>query len=60
MNKIVKQLSFHHLISLFEGGSDIIDNAVALCPNCHREMHYSINKISILKSLYDSTKLNGL
>ena len=24
---------------LCEGGEDSIDNAVALCPNCHRRMH---------------------
>lgn len=32
-------LETHHVIWLSEGGSDSIDNTVALCPNCHRKMH---------------------
>lgn len=32
-------LESHHIIWLSEGGSDSIDNTVALCPNCHRKMH---------------------
>ncbi len=34
-------LEVHHLIPLSDGGADEICNAVALCPNCHRELHYS-------------------
>lgn len=33
-------LESHHIIWLSDGGSDTIDNTVALCPNCHRKMHY--------------------
>jgi 5-methylcytosine-specific restriction enzyme A len=33
-------LEVHHLLPLAEGGSDRPSNAVALCPNCHRELHY--------------------
>ena len=32
-------LETHHVIWLSKGGSDSIDNTVALCPNCHRKMH---------------------
>ena len=32
-------LENHHIQWLSEGGSDTIDNTVALCPNCHRKMH---------------------
>lgn len=32
-------LEEHHLVRLADGGDDSIDNAVALCPNCHRKMH---------------------
>ena len=28
----------HHIILLSEGGSDSIDNAAPLCPNCHSEI----------------------
>lgn len=32
-------LEAHHLKWLSKGGTDTIDNVVALCPNCHRKMH---------------------
>jgi predicted HNH restriction endonuclease len=32
-------LEVHHIKYLSLGGSDTIDNVVALCPNCHRKMH---------------------
>lgn len=32
-------LETHHIIWLAQGGSDSVDNVVALCPNCHRKMH---------------------
>lgn len=33
-------LEVHHIIPLSEGGDDIVENAIALCPNCHRHTHY--------------------
>ena len=32
-------LETHHVIWLADGGTDSIENTVALCPNCHRKMH---------------------
>jgi 5-methylcytosine-specific restriction protein A len=32
-------LEVHHVKQLADGGDDTIENAVALCPNCHRRMH---------------------
>lgn len=32
-------LECHHIVWVSKGGSDTIDNTVALCPNCHRKMH---------------------
>lgn len=32
-------LEVHHVIWLSRGGSDSLDNTVALCPNCHARMH---------------------
>jgi 5-methylcytosine-specific restriction enzyme A len=32
-------LECHHIEWLSQGGEDSIENAVALCPNCHRKMH---------------------
>jgi len=50
-------LEVHHIVWLSKGGLDAIENAVALCPNCHRKMHVKNNEndiqllISIAKSL---------
>lgn len=33
-------LEVHHKIPLSFGGEDTVANAIALCPNCHREAHY--------------------
>jgi hypothetical protein len=33
-------LEVHHRIPLSRGGEDSMANAVALCPNCHRKLHY--------------------
>jgi hypothetical protein len=33
-------LEVHHIIPLASGGDDTVDNAIALCPNCHRKWHY--------------------
>lgn len=34
-------LEVHHVKKLSDGGSDKVTNAVALCPNCHRRLHFS-------------------
>ena len=51
-------LEVHHLRRLADGGSDRIENTVALCPNCHREMHYGVNRDEKLEILY--TKVSRL
>ncbi len=33
-------LEVHHETPLSDGGDDTIENALALCPNCHRKSHY--------------------
>lgn len=33
-------LEVHHKEQLAYGGEDCIENAIALCPNCHREQHF--------------------
>jgi 5-methylcytosine-specific restriction protein A len=35
-------LEVHHKTLLSNGGEDTVENAIALCPNCHRELHYGI------------------
>lgn len=46
-------LEVHHILPLGEGGDDTLDNAAALCPSCHRELHYGkfrLQKRQILRS----------
>ncbi|MCH4164115.1 MAG: HNH endonuclease [Lentilactobacillus diolivorans] len=32
-------LEVHHIDWLSQGGKDVIENEIAICPNCHRKMH---------------------
>lgn len=54
----------HHLIPMaaqdyFENTLDFADNIVALCPNCHRMIHYATNKIKYdaLKTLFNNREV---
>ncbi len=49
-------LEIHHVQTLADGGPDTIDNAVALCPNCHRACHYSSIQNSHIETLYSKVK----
>ncbi len=33
-------LEVHHIKQLAHGGEDTVANAIAVCPNCHREAHH--------------------
>ncbi|MES0488701.1 MAG: HNH endonuclease signature motif containing protein [Leptospirales bacterium] len=37
-------LEVHHKVRLADGGEDTVQNATALCPNCHRELHFGVPK----------------
>ena len=45
-------LEVHHLRPLADGGSDTISNSIAVCPNCHRMLHYSSQKLEELERIY--------
>lgn len=45
-------LEVHHVRQLADHGSDTITNTVALCPNCHREIHYGENRLALIEHLY--------
>lgn len=44
-------LEVHHVQRLADGGEDTINNTVALCPNCHRELHYGLEKKNLANKL---------
>ncbi|OWZ84121.1 hypothetical protein CDO51_05090 [Natranaerobius trueperi] len=46
-------LETHHLKALSEGGEDSIENVCAVCPNCHRKLHYSSHREELTKEVRD-------
>jgi hypothetical protein len=46
-------LEIHHVKMLSDGGSDTITNTIAVCPNCHRELHHGMNRKQLQSALYD-------
>lgn len=40
-------LEVHHVVPLSEEGDDTFINAAALCPHCHREVHYGKNRYAL-------------
>jgi predicted HNH restriction endonuclease len=39
-------LEVHHIVPLGEDGDDTLVNAAALCPMCHRELHYGTKRLA--------------
>jgi hypothetical protein len=44
-------LEVHHIQRLADGGEDLPENAVALCPNCHRELHYGKRAAELISKM---------
>lgn len=44
-------LEVHHITPLAEDGDDTLLNAAALCPTCHRELHYGALKLELREIL---------
>jgi 5-methylcytosine-specific restriction enzyme A len=49
-------LEVHHVHHLSDQGPDTTSNTVALCPNCHREVHYGANSKRLVERLYESVE----
>lgn len=45
-------LEVHHVLPLANGGSDTVSNAVGVCANCHRALHYSKSRNELANTLY--------
>jgi len=52
----IPYLEVHHVIPLSILGPDTIYNCVALCPNCHKNLHYGDNAQELSESLYLNIK----
>lgn len=52
LNDGLPYLEVHHIRHLANEGSDTVSNTVALCPNCHRELHHGKHKDELVENLY--------
>ena len=50
-------LEVHHIDFLSNGGHDGYENVSALCPNCHRKMHYGIALENDIAKLKEKAKI---
>ena len=47
-------LDLHHIVEVYLGGKDTVENGIAVCLNCHKQIHlYAYNKLHIPKSKTD-------
>jgi 5-methylcytosine-specific restriction endonuclease McrA len=46
-------LEVHHVKQLADHGADVVENAVALCPSCHRRLHYGADRSDLRERLYN-------
>jgi 5-methylcytosine-specific restriction protein A len=53
-------LEVHHIIPLAENGEDTVENAIALCPNCHREAHFGMEKMNLRKKMMEKLSRKGI
>ncbi|RJX40888.1 NUDIX domain-containing protein [Paenibacillus pinisoli] len=44
-------LEVHHVEPLSEGGEDTVENAKALCPNCHRAAHHAADVVTVTAAI---------
>jgi len=49
-------LEVHHIYRLSDGGPDRVDSVAAICPNCHREAHFGLNKEKLNNDLGNRIK----
>lgn len=49
-------LEVHHLYRVSDGGVDDPENVIAICPNCHREVHHGRNGDDLNESLIESAE----
>lgn len=45
-------LELHHVQRLADGGPDTVENAVAVCPGCHRRLHHGADRLVQRERIY--------
>jgi 5-methylcytosine-specific restriction protein A len=51
VTKLGPYLECHHILRLSDGGPDHPMNVIGICPNCHREAHYALDKEEINQAM---------
>lgn len=46
-------LEVHHINPLANNGEDVVENAAAICPNCHRECHFGRDAAKLRQRLLE-------
>lgn len=59
--KFKPYMEAHHLIPMslqgdFKVPLDVIENMLCLCPNCHREFHYGVEKEKLITNHFEANK----
>jgi 5-methylcytosine-specific restriction protein A len=49
-------LEVHHITRLADDGIDSPENIAAICPNCHRRAHYSVDRVDFRSHLIAAAK----
>lgn len=57
-NLSLRTVVFHHVIPWHEGGKTVVENGVALCPNCHASRTFRHNLDDAERSRRDRGKLS--
>lgn len=52
----IPYLEVHHVKTLADLGPDTPENTVALCPNCHKSLHFSHERNLLVEALYKKVK----
>lgn len=54
-----RYLETHHVIEVSARGPDDMSNVVAICPNCHRKAHYSMDRLAIEREMIAAIRRHG-
>lgn len=52
----VTSCDVHHVVPVYQGGKDVLNNLITLCPNCHRMAHRNLlSQDNLFKVIYSRT-----
>lgn len=51
-----RYIEVHHIVPLSEGGPDTLENTAALCPNCHKAIHFSRDRAQLIDEIIEKLR----